>query len=507
MGDQGTPLDALSARHLMRRTGFGWSPSLVARWVDRGYTRGRAADELVNFRPGGFRPGGSDRRAQHNAYVKYLIRAKSGLNEKLTLFWGDHFATAIAKVSDVKRMGLQNQFLRRNCRGSMVDLVKGINRDPAMMDFLDTIRNSKWEPNENYSREMLELFTIGVLDLDGRRNYSDQQDPFQGARAFTGWRFDYRTSAVEFRSDRHDFSQKYPDRGPKVLFAADDANPAGYGGFGPAGASYVDGGEGEAEIDELTDVVFRHRDTAGHRTVARRTARRLFEFFAYGSWRDADGTTHGGFSDPEPDSTERQAIDDVLAASGFEANWDIGRLVREIVVHDAFYASLSEPAKKSVKWPIDFVVTTLKILGVKPVGRYAEIAGRDTRSLYTHLQAMGMTLLDPPSVFGWDWETAWISSQTLLARLGFARDVYSSRETGGMRPDRLVDLTLTDPGDIVDAVTALLGVKEDLLPAERSALVAYLGAAPVNLSDFTTLDKKLRGLIGLVAQSPAYQLH
>ena len=75
---------------------------------------------------------------------------------------------------------------------------------------------------------------------------------------------------------------------------------------------------------------------------------------------------------------------------------------------------------------------------------------------------MGQILLEPPSVFGWDWETAWISSATLLARYGFARDVTSARGRGSssFRPERLIDLSLTDPGDIVDAVTDVLGVTD-----------------------------------------------
>ena len=507
MGDETTALDRRSARHLLRRTGVGASERVVEGWLRSGYSRGRAADELVGFTPGGFKPGGRGLSDLHNNWIKYMVKARSGLNEKLVLFWHDHFATSYGKVGDPKLVGRQNQFLRKKCRGSMVDLVKGINLDPAMMQFLDTVRNTKVDPNENYGREMLELFTLGVVDLDGNRNYSDQKDPFAIARAFSGWTYERTSGNPLFRDSRHDTLAEFAARGPKALFAADDTHPDGYGGFGAAGASFADAGEGAQEVDRVTEIVFRHRDSRGVPTVAARTARRLLEFFVHGAYRSADGVDHGGFADPEPDSPARATIDAVLGRSGFATNWDIGSLVREILVDDAFYASLDDPARKSVKWPIDLVVATLRTLGVKLIGRDAKVPGVGNRSVYTHLSNMGQVALNPPSVFGWEWETNWVGSQALLARFFFARDVYTARESGGMRPDKLVSLALTDPGDVVDAVTEVLGVRDDMLASERAALVAYLGAGPLNLADPVTVDKKLRGLFGLVLQSPHHQLH
>jgi len=125
---------------------------------------------------------------------------------------------------------------------------------------------------------------------------------------------------------------------------------------------------------------------------------------------------------------------------------------------------------------------------------------------------MGQTIGDPPSVFGWDWESGWVSSATLLARYNFARDVTSARDGGGaFRPDRFVSLTLTDPDDIIDAVAAVLGAQDHLTTSDKTALHAYLtdnGTNPtLNLNDFDTRNKKLNGLFALIMESPAYQLH
>src|SRR5262249_51253671 len=130
-----------------------------------------------------------------------------------------------------------------------------------------------------------------------------------------------------------------------------------------------------------------------------------------------------------------------------------------------------------------------------------------------YLEDMGQLLLDPPSVFGWDWETSWISSATLLARYGFARDLISARNGGGsaFRPDKLVDLSLTNPAQIVDAVLDALHVPDQFTAGEKSPFVDYLtdsGAVlSLDLSDFDLRNTKLHGLFALVMQAPAFQVH
>jgi hypothetical protein len=135
------------------------------------------------------------------------------------------------------------------------------------------------------------------------------------------------------------------------------------------------------------------------------------------------------------------------------------------------------------------------------------------KSIQTHLDDMGQLLFEPPSVFGWDWESAWINSGTLLARAAFAVAVTKARGTGkeAFRPETLLNMSLSDPGDIADAVTRVLGVP-DRFPngsTERDILISYLtdgGTITPDLTDDTYVDVKLRGLFTLVMQSPAYQV-
>ena len=128
-----------------------------------------------------------------------MLVTERPLEEKLTLFWHGHFATGSGKVRDTRMMHLQNEMLRANANGSFRDLLTGILRDPAMLVYLDNGENLKDHPNENFGRELLELFTLGV------GNYTEQ-DIREGSRAFTGWTND--VLEFEFDAERHDFGEK-----------------------------------------------------------------------------------------------------------------------------------------------------------------------------------------------------------------------------------------------------------------------------------------------------------
>ena len=264
------------------------------------------------------------------------------------------------------------------------------------------------------------------------------------------------------------------------------------------GSSTVNG-EGEPEIDTVVDIIFQHRHGAGnaYNTVARYIARRLITYFAH----------------PDPDQS---FVDDVVAASGFGSSFEIAPLLRAIFVDDRFYESMAPPGagtRKSIKWPAEYVVGTLRLLGMKLKSKYQYVDGGSYDTIRDQLTNMGQVLFEPPSVFGWDWEAAWLSSSTLLARYAFARDVTAARGSGAtaLRTERLFDLTENDPGTIVDAVTTLLGVSDQFTTADRDALIDYLtdGAGPlstVNLNDYDLRARKLNGLVATVLQSPAYQL-
>ncbi len=495
MGDPNATLTEDQARHFLRRTGFGATQRDIDRIVNTGETRGQAADRVLGFKPSKFRPRNKSIELAHNKWVKYMVRTKLQLQEKLVLFWHDHFATSNDVVGDAQQMAVQNQLFRVQGKGDFRVMMNAVNRDPAMMDFLDTIRNRKENPNENYSREIQELFCFGVFDLDGQPNYT-QDDIVQIARAFTGWRVSKKDEAY-FDGNRHDKGtgdpgDPYPERGPKVIFKNNSAfGPGGFDFGAAAGTNY------ETEIDHVMTAVFAHQDSAGRNTVAHWIAYRLITFFA----------------DPNPSTAYVVAM---VSQSNFHNTFMVSDLLREIFISEEFYAAVSDPSKLMVKWPIDYVVSTLRLAEMKLKSRYQYINGGSYDEIRDELTNMGQRLFEPPSVFGWDWEGAWMSSSTMLARFGFARDVIAARGSGRttFRPEKLFDFAESpgvDPNTVVDEVAALFGVSSSFAAGSnaRAALIDYLtdgGGGTVDFSVYETRDMKLRGLIALVLQSPGYML-
>lgn len=509
MGNASSPLTLNEARHLLRRTGFG---SGGQRDLDKivGLPRGELVADLVEFKPSRFAPKGDTSDEIQNKWIKYMLRYRKPLQEKLVVFWHDHFATSAIDVEH-ERMIQQNKTLRQHCtgvhrsrgeqnelglppRGNFKDFVKAINKDPAMMRFLNTEDNRKQNPNENYSRELEELFCLGVFDFAGNPNYT-QDDVFQIARAFTGWRTEpahgYERNAY-MEDSQHDFAADYPSRGPKVIFKNS-------GGFGPGGRSFTVNGEGEAEIDTVIDIIFEHTDTDGKNTVARYITRRLIEYFAY----------------PNP---EVAFVDDVIAASNFDVDFDVRELLRAIFVDDRFYASMAPVGpgvRKSVKFPTDYVISTLKLLGIRPKRSDLRVNDSNGGIVRSYLRDMGMTLLEPPSVFGWNWETSWLGSTSLQERYQFAVDVTRASGAGSasIRYEKLRGLneepiiTLSAPAAIVDTALQILQIDDQFGAADRQTLIDYLGPGPIDFSDENTFNRKLRGLFALILQSPAYQVY
>jgi uncharacterized protein (DUF1800 family) len=135
-----------------------------------------------------------------------MMQSKNQWLEKLVLFWHGHFATSAAKVNSVGMMLAQNDLIRQKAAGPFAELVSGISRDPAMLIYLDSATNRRNNPNENYARELLELFCLGL------GNYTER-DIRELARAFTGW---------EIRSGNFQFNQFQHDPAPKFLLGKND---------------------------------------------------------------------------------------------------------------------------------------------------------------------------------------------------------------------------------------------------------------------------------------------
>ena len=229
--------DEAAAAHLLNRAAFGGTPSEIAAVYKKGLTG--AVRDLIDFRSDAFTPAPPewahprnlrelrmesrstaagperDRRKRRDLqmmegeeiltlrqwWLERMLNSTAPLLEKMTLFWHGHFATSVQKVRDAYFMWLQNDTFRRNALGAFGTLVKKMSRDPALMIYLDLQQSRKEHPNENWARELMELFTVGI------GNYSEQ-DIREAARAFTGYRVDMAAQQFRFAPGQHDHTPK-----------------------------------------------------------------------------------------------------------------------------------------------------------------------------------------------------------------------------------------------------------------------------------------------------------
>ena len=210
------------AAHLYRRAAFGLPPRRgpadreATSWdlIERAIGQGREAsiEELLVGGPGqeafdklldglGQRFAANDNQLDklQGWWLYRMVHTPHPLRERMTLFWHNHFATSVAKVRRLPWMFGQNQLLRKHALGRFQPLLEAIGRDPAMLVWLDGVTSVKGQPNENYARELFELFSLGV------GNYTEA-DIQEAARALTGWRLD--GERAEFAAERHDGGQK-----------------------------------------------------------------------------------------------------------------------------------------------------------------------------------------------------------------------------------------------------------------------------------------------------------
>lgn len=199
--------------HLLRRAGFGATHEEVSRRLDKGldaaihnlvyYDQNSSADSFntVQDRLQSDFLDDNDFGDLQLWWLDRMVHTDHPLQEKMTLFWHGHFATAYSKVRSPSLLYQQNQTLRRNALGNFNTLTQAVSKDPAMIVYLDNQTNRKGHANENYGRELMELFTIGI------GNYTEQ-DVHESARAFTGWTFNRLTGEYFFARRQHDYGEK-----------------------------------------------------------------------------------------------------------------------------------------------------------------------------------------------------------------------------------------------------------------------------------------------------------
>ena len=190
-----------AVRHLLEE-GRRKPQSLEPEWINQSVLRGRKRKELSETERKALRKELRRRALDLKGWwFKEMVRTDSPVTEQMTLFWHNHFTSSLKKVKFPSLMYRQNLLLRKHALGNFRHMLHAIARDPAMIMYLDNVSNVKGKPNENFARELLELFTLG------EGNYTEM-DIKEAARAFTGWSIDRRSGQFRFARRRHDYGAK-----------------------------------------------------------------------------------------------------------------------------------------------------------------------------------------------------------------------------------------------------------------------------------------------------------
>jgi uncharacterized protein (DUF1800 family) len=296
-----------TAAHLAARAGFGESSAQLERWTQQGldatvqellhpdsdnYTLPSCANpnQFADLRARVVQASDADgkktaqralREAQNhefyaliNWWTQRMLTTRAPLLEKMTLFWHGHFATSAAKVRSPYKLWQQNETLRRNALGSFVTLTKAISCDPAMMVYLDLVTSQPEHPNENFARELMELFTIG------EGNYSEA-DIKESARAFTGYRLD--------RLEQFRFAKNQYDAGSKTFMSQ----------------------TGDWDGNQIIDIILKQPASANF------IVSKIWKFFVY----------------EDPDSQLTDKLSEI-----FRQNYEIRQLLETIFLSEEFYS-------------------------------------------------------------------------------------------------------------------------------------------------------------------------
>ncbi|MCB0713220.1 MAG: DUF1800 domain-containing protein [Ignavibacteriae bacterium] len=310
-------------------------------------------------------------------WLLLMTNSRLSARERLTLFWHNHFSVNARVVQDSRYIYLQNQLFRRHALGNFKTLVADVTKDKAMLLFLDGKNNKANYRNENYARELQELFTIGIADNDGSPNYT-QEDVVEAAKALTGWDWVGLGMQGDVASNLltgHDLSDK-------VLY----------------GEKITGQNEGGPELSRLLDIIFSKEETA------RYVIRKLYRFLVY------TDTTLTPVR-PIPAIVEENIIAP-LAAEFRDSNWEITPVLKRLLMSRHFY----DPAIRGamIKSPVDLFVSLMRSTLVDPLtGDPGEFAGQYAQDRATEL---GQNLFHPPGVQGWQFYRSWISSSTLPKR-------------------------------------------------------------------------------------------
>ena len=457
--------------HLMRRAGFGANRAEIEALAEKGYDA--ALDELLNpdnpqwmgdYMVRRFhheQSGMMGPRASGENWLYRMVTSTAPLQEKMSLFWHNIFATGYPKVIHGKVLWNQIRMFRRYGMGNFKTLLVELSKDPAMIVWLDNYDNHKGAINENYGRELLELFSMGV------GSYSED-DIKEASRAFTGWTIG-NTEYMVLRSER-DSDWPYGRISWHFDYRSEDHDE---------GEKTFLGQTGNFNGEDIVDIICRQPATAHF------IARHMCHFFV----ADEPPVPSWPYTPPRDPAAVQTLVD-----AYYDSGYDIGAMLRALFTAD-FFKSESIRYEK-VKSPAELVAGVLRLTGEFDRPR-REIMERTQQMVF-----MGQQLNNPPSVEGWHQGTEWVDTGTLVERVNFTSEQIGDVARPGVR--RMIDNVMADeyatsPARLVDACLDQLGVIA-VSDETRDALEKFAaGATPERSPD------KIANMLRMAAATHEFQ--
>jgi uncharacterized protein (DUF1800 family) len=320
-------------------------------------------------------------RTQLNGWwLNTFVTSPVSIQERMTLFWHNHFTSDLQTVNIPEYMLTQNQLLRSHALGNFKQFVKDVTKDMAMLIYLDGIKNyktgSRNNINENYARELQELFTMGVVDWNGNPNYT-QDDVSNAARALSGYTATPSAKGTLYSGLNSQFIAARWDSGQKTFL----------------------GKTGNWNADDVVDIIISERGDQ----VAKYICEKIYRAFVY----------------DVPDRTVIAAM-----ASTFQGgNWEIKPVMQQLLGSAHFFDTTN--IGDLDKGPVDFMIGMIRGIGLQNVPDFV-MTGRQAQDLSNRLTTLGQMVFMPPNVKGWPGGRTWISTSTLPVRQKFAIDVANA---------------------------------------------------------------------------------
>ena len=464
--------------HLMRRAGFGANREQIGMHANAGYQN--TVEALLN-------PGEEDRMDDHlirrfhpelsgmmgpNApgqnWLYRMATTSAPLREKMALFWHGIFATGYAKVIHGKALSDQTRMFRTFGMGSFKDLLIQLSKDPAMIIWLDNQDNHNGAINENFGRELLELFTMGV------GNYTER-DIKECARAFTGWTIANR-EYMELRSQR-DSDWPYGRIAWHFKYHPEDHDD---------GEKEFLGQRGRFNGEDIIHIICQQEATA------RFISRHLYSFFV----SDEPPVPEWRYTPP----TNPEAIDE-LTRVYFDSNYDISAMLRALFNSSYFQSQDSWYSK--VKSPVELVAGVLRLTGEFNRPR------REIIDRYFQASYMGQFLNNPPSVEGWHQGTDWLDTGTLVERVNFASQQIGDPTKPGIHA--MIERIASTPNNVASPENLISVCLEEMgvISVEEDTMKVLIDFAsqghdqPINASNDGS--QKISAALQMVASTKEFQ--